>query len=111
MSGGGWNGAGVVTVPAGPEFPAVADDVIRSAYYNSVVTDLCSYFSNTIPRDGQVPLSSDFDGAGVYSFKNLPVATVNGMAVRYNEFNALVTQVNNLASGVEPFILQSAGII
>ncbi len=106
-----WNGNGTFDPPTGPEFPAIANDLIRAAYYNTVIQALCAGFSNTVPRDGQAPMMGNLNFAGAYSVIGLPAATVNGMAVRYNEFNLLVAQVAALNNTLEPFVLINSGII
>jgi hypothetical protein len=106
-----WNGNGVFNPPGGPEFPAIANDLIRSSYYNSVIQSLCDAFLNTLPRDGQAPMTGDIDGNNLYRVKNLPAAVANGQSVRYQEFIALQTTVNGLASSVEPFIYLNAGLV
>lgn len=105
-----WNGSGTFNAPGTPEFPAIANDLIRSAYYNVVINALCTGFSNTIPRDGQAPITGDINGNNTYRMKNLPAAIANGQAVRYDEFTALQTYTYGLASSVEPFIYLNAGL-
>jgi len=106
-----WNGNGVFDPPATPEFPAIPNDLIRASYYNVVIRALCSGFSNTIPRDGQAPITGDINAGGLYTMKNMRAAQVNGEAVRFEEFLALKTQVNNLTNPVEPFLYLNSGII
>lgn len=106
-----WNGTGTFNPPGTPEFPAIANDLIRSGYYNTVINALCAGFSNAIPRDGQAPVTGDIDGNNLYRMKNLPAAISNGQAVRYQELAALQAQVNGLGNAVEPFIYLNAGIV
>lgn len=106
-----WNGTGTFTPPPGPEFPAIANDVIRSAYYNVVIQALCDGFLNTIPRDGQAPITGDIDANNLWRIKNLPAAVMNGQPVRYQEFASLVTQVAALGTNTEPFLYLNSGII
>lgn len=106
-----WNGNGTFDPPGGPEFPAIANDLIRAAYYNTVINALCAGFSNTIPRDGQAPITGNIDAGGLYTVKNLRAAVTNGEAVRFNEFNTLVQTVAQLGTPVEPFIYLNQGII
>ena len=106
-----WNGNGVFDPPPGPEFPAVANDLIRSAYYNTVIQALCTAFSNTIPRDGQAPITGNIDANNLYRVVNLPAAIANGQSVRYQEFATLQTTVAGLGNSVEPFVYLNAGII
>lgn len=106
-----WNGNGVFDPPGNPEFPAVAGDVIRAAYFNTVIQALCDAFLNTIPRDGQAPITGDINGNNLYRIINLPVAVANGQPVRYNEFAALQAQVNALGTNTEPFLYINSGII
>ena len=105
-----WNGNGVFEPPGGPEFPAIANDLIRAAYYNVVIQALCDGFLNTVPRDGQAPFTASLD-AGSNSVKNLRAAVTAGEAVRFEEFNNLVTTVAQLGTPVEPFIYLNQGII
>lgn len=106
-----WNGNGVFDPPGTPEFPAIPDDVIRSAYYNSVIRALCTGFGNTIPRDGQAPITGNINGDGLYTMINLPPALTPGQAVRFQEFQALQNSVNALGIPTEPFVYQNLGII
>ncbi len=106
-----WNGTGTFDPPGTPEFPAIPDDLIRSAYYNTVIQALCAGFGNTIPRDGQAPVTGDIDGNNLYRMKNLPAAVANGQSVRYQEFSALQAQVTGLGNAIEPFVYFNAGIV
>jgi len=106
-----WNGNGVFNPPGTPEFPAVANDLIRSSYYNVVIQSLCDGFSNALPRDGQAPMTGDVNANNLYTVKNLPAAVANGQAVRYQEFTALQTYTYGLASSVEPFLYLNAGLV
>ncbi len=106
-----WNGLGTFDPPGLPEFPAVANDLIRAAYFNVVIQALCDAFVNTIPRDGQAPLTGDIDGNALWRIKNLPAAIAIGQPIRFEEFVALQTTVNGLASVLEPFVYINQGII
>ena len=105
-----WNGNGVFDPPGAPEFPAIPGDLIRAAYFNTVIQALCDGFVNTVPRDGQAPWTGVQD-AGGFTVKNLRAAMVAGEAVRFQEFAALQSQVTTLATPVEPFIYLELGII
>lgn len=106
-----WDGNGNFDPPVGPEFPAVANELIVAAYYNAVINALCDGFSNAIPRDGQAPITGNIDANNLWRLINLPAAIANGQAVRYNEFAALQATVSGLAATVEPLLYQNAGII
>lgn len=106
-----WNGNGVFDPPGLPEYPAVAGDVIRAAYFNTVIQALCDAFLNTVPRDGQAPLTGNIDANNLYRIINLPVAVANGQPVRYNEFLTLQNTVNGLNTNAEPFLYINSGII
>ena len=106
-----WNGNGKFDPPGTPEFPAIPDDIIRAEYYNTVIQALCDAFSNTMPRDGQAPMTGSFSGNGLYTLTNLPAAVSAGQAVRYDEFRALQQQVMALGVPIEPFVYLQAGII
>lgn len=106
-----WNGSGSFDPPVGQEFPAVANELIVAAYYNAVIQALCAGFANTIPRDGQAPITGNIDANNLWRMVNLPVAQANGQAVRYQEFAALQTTVTGLASTVEPILYLQAGLI
>lgn len=106
-----WNGNGTFNPPPGPEFPAIANDLIRSSYYNVVINALCAGFSNTVPRDGQAPITGNIDAGTLYTIKALRKAVANGEAVRFEEFTTLAQQVAALGVPVEPFIYLNQGII
>jgi hypothetical protein len=106
-----WNGVGVFNPPGTPEFPAVANDLIRSAYYNTVIQAICAGFNNTIPRDGQAAITGNINANNLFRVVNLPAAISNGQCVRFEEFNALQTTVNGLSSSIEPFVYQNMGIV
>lgn len=106
-----WNGNGVFNPPGDPEFPAIPDDLIRAAYYNVVIQALCDGFLNTLPRDGQAPMTGNIDANNTFTVRRLRAAAANGEAVRFEEFSALQTLVNNLGTPVEPFIYLNTGII
>lgn len=97
-----WNGSGTFNPPGLPEFPAVSNDPIRAAYFNTVITALCAAFANVVPRDGQAPLTGNLDFNNAVRAINLPAATSNGHAVRYNEFQTLVTAVAALVTDGGP---------
>ena len=105
-----WNGNGVFTPPDTPEFPAIAGDLIRAEYYNTVIQALCDGFLNAVPRDGQAPMLGNLDFNFLYRPVNIPAALANGQPVRYEEFAALQTLVNNLNAPLEPFLYLNAGI-
>jgi len=106
-----WNGAGTFNPPVGPEYPAVANDLIRAEYYNAVIDALCAAFSNTVPRDGQAPLTGNIDGNNLFTMTNLPAAIANGQPVRYQEFVQLQNTVTGLGNAIEPFVYFQAGIL
>jgi len=83
-----WNGNGTFTEPVAPEFPAVAGDLIRAEYFNTVIRALCSGFSNTLPRDGQAVATGDVNLGNLFKVVNMAAATADGQAVRYQEFVA-----------------------
>lgn len=59
-----YNGAGnFVSLPP-PQYPAVAGDVIRAAYFNAVINDLIAGLTNAVTRDGQSPATGDLPMAG-----------------------------------------------
>lgn len=105
-----WNGNGVFNPPGGPEFPAIANDLIRAAYYNTVIQALCDGFLNTLPRDGQAPVTGNINMNNSYRIVNMPQAIANGQAVRFDEFSALQTTVAGLASTVEPILYLNLGL-
>lgn len=82
-----WNGNGTFNQPDAPEFPAVAGDLIRAEYFNTVIRALCSGFSNALPRDGQAAATANLN-LGNFKFVNLAAATGDGQAIRWQEFNA-----------------------
>jgi len=106
-----WNGSGTFNPPTGPEFPAIPGDLIRAEYYNTVIQALCAAFSNTIPRDGQAPLTGNIDANNLYRILNLPPAISNGQAVRFDEFAALQATVTGLGNAIEPYVYFNAGIL
>lgn len=59
-----FNGAGNFVSLAPPQYPAIAGDVIRAAYFNAVINDLIAGLTNTITRDGQSPPTSNLPMAG-----------------------------------------------
>jgi hypothetical protein len=48
-----FDGSGIYTPAAPPNFPALAGTTIQSAYYNAVINDIATAFNNCITRDGQ----------------------------------------------------------
>lgn len=59
-----YNGAGnFVSLPP-PQYPAVAGDVIRAAYFNAVINDLIAGLTNAVTRDGQSPATQNLPMAG-----------------------------------------------
>lgn len=93
-----WNGSGTFNPPGLPEFPAVVNDPIRAAYFNTVIIALCNALQNVVPRDGQAPLTGNLDFNNAVRVINLPAAVANGQAVRYNEFSSVVTAVAQLVT-------------
>lgn len=106
-----WNGNGTFNPPSGPEFPAIVGDLIRAEHYNAVVQAICDGFGNTIPRNGEAPITGNINANSLYTIINLPAANSNGQPVRYQEFTALQTAVNSLANNIEPFVYLNAGIV
>lgn len=86
-----WNGIGTFNVPEAPEFPAVAGELIRAEYFNTIIRALCEGFSNTLPRDGQAAVTGNIDMDDLYTLVNLKAAVAAGQAVRYQEFAELFT--------------------
>lgn len=54
-----WDGTGTFNPPPGPEFPAVSDDLIRAAYWNTVIEALCTGFSNCVTRNGEATITGN----------------------------------------------------
>lgn len=54
-----FNGAGVYSPIGSPDFPAVANTVIRAAQYNNEINDLATALTNCVTRDGQSPATND----------------------------------------------------
>lgn len=88
-----WDGNGTFNPPGLPEFPAAAGDLIKAEYFNTVINALCEAFLNVVPRDGQAPVQGHLDFGGTYRPYNLPAATANGQAVRYNELATVIAAV------------------
>ena len=91
-----WNGTGVFEPPGEPEFPAITGDLIRAAYFNTVIQALCDGFLNTVPRDGQAPMTGNLDFNNLFRPINLPAGIANGQPIRFEQFQALQTQVLSL---------------
>lgn len=59
-----YNGSGIFQSLPPPQYPAVAGDVIRAAYFNAVINDLLAGLTNAITRDGQSPPTGNLPMAG-----------------------------------------------
>lgn len=104
-----WNGNGVFDPPGTPEFPAIAGDVIRAEYFNTVIQALCDAFLNTLPRDGQAPATANLPMGG-FKLTGLAAANANGEAVRYNEYTAAVAGVDADITALEAAVLALQGL-
>lgn len=105
-----WDGNGSFKEPGLPQFPAVADDLIRASYFNLNIRELVAGIDLCFPRDGQAQMEAPLRMGG-FKIQQLAAPTANGEAVRFEEFTALQATVNSLQVGNEPFILLNQGII
>jgi hypothetical protein len=76
-----FNGSGVFGPIASPDYPAVANTLIRSAAFNANMTDLFAGLTTCITRNGQSPATANLPMGG---FKHTGVAN----AVSSNEYAA-----------------------
>ena len=76
-----FDGNGNYSPPAPPTFPAVNGEVIRSDYFNSIITDIATALSNTLTKDGQsLPTAAiDFNGQDIEDVDALEAISVDAL--------------------------------
>lgn len=72
-----FNGSGTAAPPAPPTFPPNPGDVISSAYYITVINDLYSCLTQTLLRDGSVPMTGALN-LGVHAITGVTDLTASG---------------------------------
>lgn len=72
-----FNGSGTASPPAPPTFPPNPGDVISSAYYITVINDLYSCLTQTLLRDGSVPMTGALN-LGTHAVTGVTDLTASG---------------------------------
>lgn len=93
-----FNGAGNFVSLAPPQYPAIAGDVIRAAYFNAVINDLIAGLTNTVTRDGQSSATSNLPMAGK-RHTGVSDATASDQYASYGQLLSAATLAQFLQSG------------
>lgn len=82
------NGSGAQSSP-GSSFPAVANTLIESSKFNTVINDINASLTASIANDGQTPILANLP---MFGFKHTGVAaaTIAGQYAEYAQMNAAI---------------------
>lgn len=81
------NGSGIYALPS-PQFPAIANTLIRASDYNAVLNDVAAALSQAVFRDGQGAFTGN-QSMGGFKLTNMAVGTADTDAVRKSQLLAL----------------------
>lgn len=101
-----FDGNGNYTVPTGTA--AVSGEVIDSAKYNTLLTDLQTALTKCLLRDGQGAALSAIPMGG-FKITGLAAATAAGDALRYEQLTDVLGLTQNAQSGNYTLVLTDAG--
>lgn len=82
------NGSGTYTPPA-PEFPAIANTLIKSADFNAIINDIAAALSQAIFRDGQVAFVAD-QSMGSFKLRDLAQGVFGTDAVNLAQMQSYI---------------------
>lgn len=82
------NGSGTYTPPA-PEFPAIANTLIKSADFNAIINDIAAALSQAIFRDGQSTFIAD-QSMGSFKLRDLAQGVLGTDAVTLAQMQSYV---------------------
>jgi len=89
------NGSGTYSPPANTIYPAVSGTAISSTDHNTMLSDVASEITNSLPRDGQAPPTSNLPMGG---YKHTGVANASA-ATEYAAYGQVVPKTGGTYTG------------